>query len=295
MFELVLRAPEALVEPVSDALIDELGALSVSVEDADADTDAEQALFGEPGMPAPRRRLAALDAARRCSPTRPRPPRPPRCCWRRTGPTACSCSRCSRVADQDWVRLTQSQFAPVAITPGFWIVPSWHEPPAGAQQRDPARPGPGLRHRHPPDHAHVPALDGRAGRRRWPRLARACSTTAAARASWPSARRCTAPRDIDAVDIDPAAVQATAANAAANGVTLQRRPARAGAGPLPAGAGQHPGHAAEAAGAAAVRPRGSRRPPGAGRHPGAPGRRAEGGLRALAGAAGQRPARTAGS
>ncbi len=32
---------------------DALDALSVSVEDADAQTDAEQALFGEPGMPAP--------------------------------------------------------------------------------------------------------------------------------------------------------------------------------------------------------------------------------------------------
>src|SRR5881394_2043649 len=53
MFELVLSAPQALVEPVSDALMDELGALSVSVEDADAETDAEHALFGEPGMPAP--------------------------------------------------------------------------------------------------------------------------------------------------------------------------------------------------------------------------------------------------
>ena len=53
MYELVLRAPQALVEPVSDALIDELGALSVSVEDADAGSDAEQALFGEPGLPAP--------------------------------------------------------------------------------------------------------------------------------------------------------------------------------------------------------------------------------------------------
>jgi ribosomal protein L11 methylase PrmA len=53
MVELILRAPAALVEPVSDALMDELEALSVSVEDADADTDAEQALFGEPGMPAP--------------------------------------------------------------------------------------------------------------------------------------------------------------------------------------------------------------------------------------------------
>src|SRR5262245_39630474 len=53
MFELMLSAPQALVEPVSDALMDELGALSVSVEDADADTEAEHALFGEPGMPAP--------------------------------------------------------------------------------------------------------------------------------------------------------------------------------------------------------------------------------------------------
>ena len=38
MFELVLQAPEALVEPVSDALMDELDALSVSVEDTDADS-----------------------------------------------------------------------------------------------------------------------------------------------------------------------------------------------------------------------------------------------------------------
>src|SRR5512139_4120047 len=54
MIELLLLVPETLVEPVSDALMDELSALSVSVEDADADTADEQALFGEPGMPAPR-------------------------------------------------------------------------------------------------------------------------------------------------------------------------------------------------------------------------------------------------
>jgi hypothetical protein len=64
------------VEPVSDALMDELDALSVSVEDADADTDAEQALFGEPGMPAPRG-LAALDAEGAVRRPRPPPPRPP--------------------------------------------------------------------------------------------------------------------------------------------------------------------------------------------------------------------------
>ena len=54
MVEMLLLAPKACVENVGDALIGELEALSVSVEDADADTAAEQALFGEPGMPAPR-------------------------------------------------------------------------------------------------------------------------------------------------------------------------------------------------------------------------------------------------
>ena len=53
MFELVLRVPEDGVELVSDAP-ESLDALSVSVEDADAQTPEEQAMFGEPGMPAPK-------------------------------------------------------------------------------------------------------------------------------------------------------------------------------------------------------------------------------------------------
>ena len=53
MFELCLLCPEDRVEVLSDAL-DALEALSVSVEDADAQTPAEQAIFGEPGMPAPK-------------------------------------------------------------------------------------------------------------------------------------------------------------------------------------------------------------------------------------------------
>jgi len=66
MFELCLLCPEDRVEILSDAL-DALDALSVSVEDADAQTPAEQALFGEPGMPAPkdgwqRSRMVALFA-----------------------------------------------------------------------------------------------------------------------------------------------------------------------------------------------------------------------------------------
>src|SRR3954463_13401590 len=53
MFELRLLCPEESVAPVTDAL-EALDALSVSVEDADAQTDAEQALFGEPGLPPPK-------------------------------------------------------------------------------------------------------------------------------------------------------------------------------------------------------------------------------------------------
>jgi len=53
LYELVLLAPVETVETLSEAL-DALSALSVSVEDADAQTPAEQALFGEPGMPPPK-------------------------------------------------------------------------------------------------------------------------------------------------------------------------------------------------------------------------------------------------
>ncbi len=132
MFELRLLAPEGRVESVSDAL-EALDALSISVEDADAQTDAEQALFGEPGMPPPaegwqRSRVVALFATALAA---------------RNAATMlaaqdffehCQLSGVAPVPDQDWVRLTQSQFAPIEITPEFWIVPTWHEPPAQARQ-----------------------------------------------------------------------------------------------------------------------------------------------------------------
>ena len=67
VFELSLMCPEDRVELLSEAL-EALDAVSVSVEDADAQTPAEQALFGEPGMPPPkdgwqRSRILALFAA----------------------------------------------------------------------------------------------------------------------------------------------------------------------------------------------------------------------------------------
>ena len=70
MFELSLMCPEDGVEAISDAL-DALDALSVSVEDADAQTDAEQALFGEPGMPPPKGGWQRSKAPSMCPHPRP--------------------------------------------------------------------------------------------------------------------------------------------------------------------------------------------------------------------------------
>ncbi len=131
MFELCLVCPQDRVDAMSDAL-DALGALSVSVEDADAQTDAEQALFGEPDMPPPkegwlRSRVSALFASQILAQNA------------MTGLKAhpifdsCGLLGIQAVPEQDWVRLTQSQFAPVEITPEFWVVPSWHQAPAQAR------------------------------------------------------------------------------------------------------------------------------------------------------------------
>ena len=131
MFELRLMCPEALVEILSESL-DALDALSVSVEDADAQTDAEQALFGEPGLPAPkegwqRSRVIALFANEDLA------TEAEQLLKAQDFFEGCHVLGRAPVADQDWVRLTQSQFAPVDITPEFWIVPTWHEPPKGAR------------------------------------------------------------------------------------------------------------------------------------------------------------------
>ncbi len=132
MFELILLVPADSVEAVSEAL-DATGALSVSVQDADAETAHEQALFGEPGMPPPkagwnRSRVVSLFAtealARQAS----------QLLQAQDFFADCALLAIQAVPEQDWVRLTQSQFTPVEITPEFWIVATWHEPPAEAKQ-----------------------------------------------------------------------------------------------------------------------------------------------------------------
>ncbi|MFM9880248.1 MAG: 50S ribosomal protein L11 methyltransferase [Burkholderiaceae bacterium] len=214
MFELSLLCPEGAVETISDAL-DSLDALSVSVEDADADTDAEQALFGEPGLPPPRAgwqhsRVVALFSnealAREAA----------QLLQAQDFFAHCEVAGINPVPEQDWVRLTQSQFTPVPITPSFWIVPTWHEPPQEAKVS--IRLDPGLAFgtgQHPTTRmclrwlaAHPPqgqrVLDYGCG----------SGILAVGAAKFGAVQ-------VDAVDIDPAAVQATEDNAKANSVDIQ--------------------------------------------------------------------------
>src|SRR5690606_1663554 len=134
MRELVLLCPGDQADVLSDALLD-AGALSVSVEDADSDTDAEQPLFGEPGAEPssqawrrncivalladgsdPAQLLAQAGQQAQCEPALLQE-------W-----------SLREVPDADWVRLTQSQFGPIQVGDRIRIVPSWHahgdSPPA---------------------------------------------------------------------------------------------------------------------------------------------------------------------
>ena len=214
MYELSLLCPEDRVDVLSDAL-DALDALSVSVEDADAQTPAEQALFGEPGMPPPkdgwqRSRMVALFAQEAAA------KEAAVLLGAQDFFEDCQLLGIQTVEDQDWVRLTQSQFAPVEVTPDFWIVPTWHEPPEQARQI--IRLDPGLAFgtgTHPTTRmclrwiAQHPGALGRV-------LDYGCGSgiLAIGAAKYGASK-------VDAVDIDEAALIATRLNAQANQVGLQ--------------------------------------------------------------------------
>ena len=122
---LIIDTQAEYAEALSEALL-ELGALSVDLLDADADTPDEQAIFGEPGEPPPgvwqHNRVSALFD-----------------CDKDVGTIMRNASaiiglkqipphHIETLADNDWVRLTQSQFEPIPISPRLWIVPTWHTP-----------------------------------------------------------------------------------------------------------------------------------------------------------------------
>ena len=122
----ILQADAARAETLSEALM-EHGALSVSIDDADAGTEAERPQFGEPGMhPASlwdHSRVIALfdtdvdlaDALATASAAAGLDVVPP--------------FTIEEVEEQNWVQLTQSQFDPIRITDRLWIVPTWHTAP----------------------------------------------------------------------------------------------------------------------------------------------------------------------
>lgn len=123
--EAVCLCDESMAEALSEALM-EAGALSVSVEDADAGGAAEKAIFGEPGSPTGqvwnRNRVVALlggdaDAGAVMAAAAAACDIPP------------PAYECRQVAEQDWVRQTQAQFEPICVSQRLWIVPTWHEAP----------------------------------------------------------------------------------------------------------------------------------------------------------------------
>ena len=123
---LTLRTDARAADALSDALLAH-GAQSVSVEDANAGTAAEAPRYGEPGTQVqgawPHSLIKAL-------------------CARDADPAQIIAAACARVGlaplpdyraepvgDEDWVRLSQSQFEPMCISHKLWIVPSWATAP----------------------------------------------------------------------------------------------------------------------------------------------------------------------
>jgi ribosomal protein L11 methyltransferase len=230
MFELVLACSQAAVAPIEQAL-QALGAVSVSWEDLLAGTPEEEALFGEPGCP-----LILADDDAQADQTAP--------AWAQTrlialfdSPIAaeqavahlqalsvwkapgCQVETIRPVPDLDWVKQTQSQFQAIAITPDFWVVPSWHDCPSQAKtliRLDPGlafgtgtHPTTALCLRWLAQHPHQlgqRVLDYGCG-----------SGILAIGAALLGGPHVT----VDAVDIDPQALQATQDNASANGVRTQ--------------------------------------------------------------------------
>ncbi|WP_090372633.1 50S ribosomal protein L11 methyltransferase [Nitrosospira sp. Nl5] len=123
---LTMETDSAHAEALGDAML-ELGALSTDIHDAAAGTEREQFLFDEPGesmgaiwsaseltalFDADADIISIVNAAAQAAQLSSLPS-----------------YRLEDVKEQDWVRITQSQFDPIRISSRLWIVPSWHQVP----------------------------------------------------------------------------------------------------------------------------------------------------------------------
>jgi len=213
-----LETDAAHADALSEALL-EAGALSASVEDADAGTERETPQFGEPGSPttplwATSRVVALFDPAEDI-----------------VGRVAAAADaaglrelpeiQLEEVAEQDWVRLTQAQFDPIRISDRLWIVPSWHDAPDPAAINLVVDPGLAFgTGSHPTTRLCLQWLEA-VVRPGLSVLDYGCGSgilgIAAARLG---------ARDVLGVDIDDAAIAAARDNAERNGVRLRLRHSR---------------------------------------------------------------------
>lgn len=213
MREIKLLADERCAEALADQLMD-AGALSATIEDADADRPDEQPLYGEPGLePAacawPRSIVSLLveqdfdlvaELERLC---------------KELGCDMPEVLSSAPVEDQDWVRLTQAQFPPTQVSDRLWIVPTWHEPKEGALN---LRLDPGVAFgtgSHPTTHLCLQWLDANIGADDRV-LDYGCGTGILAIAA-----KLVGAREAVGTDIDPQAVEAAVDNARMNDVEAE--------------------------------------------------------------------------
>jgi ribosomal protein L11 methyltransferase len=215
--EFVFVAPADTVERWSDALM-EAGALAVQADDADADSPDEQALYGEPGIPAvqagwQRTRLSVLvgaDAVVHEILSH---------AAEAVGLEAPEVVETREVADQDWVSASQAQFEPVPIGTRLVVAPSWHPAePGDARIRIELDPGLAFgTGSHPTTRLCLEWLCDEL-REAASLIDYGCGSgilaIAAAKLGVPS---------VVGVDIDPQAVASANANAVANGVRIEFR------------------------------------------------------------------------
>lgn len=210
-------------EALSEALFGQ-GALSVSVEDADAGTADEVPQFGEPGSPLDPALRPLWQRSRVVALFEPDDDITSRIATAATeiGLVEPPGVEITEIAEQDWVRLTQSQFDPIRINDRLWIVPSWHQAPnpdAINLELDPGLAfGTGS---HPTTHLCLDWLCNalRGGERV---LDYGCGSGILALAAAKLGAS-----DVLGIDIDPHALDAARDNAAKNGVALRLQHSRA--------------------------------------------------------------------
>lgn len=126
--ELQYTVVAELAEPLGDALI-ELGALSISVEDASAGGYDENPLYGEPGL-SPEVQAWDLSVVKALFSSDFESSKDQIHQALLEANFVIGPPIELKIDDQDWVSLTQNQFEPIQIGERIWIVPSWHEKPS---------------------------------------------------------------------------------------------------------------------------------------------------------------------